>query len=322
MVQLIQTLLNDINQDIVTNNAQQITATKVNRLMKNMTDTLAGSNFTFPKGEFLTEDHIGRVVMNKDGVAQLYQLSPAVPEQLGRWIIKIDDLGDLADNSTITVETSNNLDSFTRILWRNGAIPATTIEELNLIKAYLDTHAQYAILNATIVTDTLVIEENAYNATQISLSNFPGDGSSYIDTISRPALPEAPSSFPLGKLVGVEGNLAIISSNAVEVYELVTPITINNSFFDANADIDLVNLYDLAESLEVHIILPDSDGKVAPLNLGNFQYNNSFRSTLRHHFLGIAIASDGPTVTVINTIAISFILNLFIKFTRKSIGKD
>lgn len=313
-----ESLLAEIDANITANGNAEITGPVLNTVLKSVTGNITGGFFVFPKDVSLGESDLGKIVMNDgSGTAKVYQLSAAVAEQLGRWVLVLSDIGDLNDKSMVKINSENYSSHFDRITWRNGNTPTTALDELTLIKDYIDADTNLSFLTTTFVDDELVIEENTYSATEIKLTDFSEE--SYIDTTSRPALPAAPTAFPLGKLIGIDGDNALISSNAVESYALEGSLTVDNSLFNSNTDIDLVDILDLIPGFASHIIVPTDNGKAKALDVNDFDFSESFLRTVRHQFLGLAIASTSNTVTV-STNYFSFIFNLFVKIKTKDIN--
>ncbi|HLP33581.1 MAG TPA: hypothetical protein VK202_08920, partial [Bacteroidia bacterium] len=275
--------------------------------------------FLFPKDAGVTSGDIGKLMMNDgSGTAKVYQLSPATDPQKGKWVITMEDIGDLSDESEIYIDSVTFSQSFTRVDWRDGATPTTVAEELGLIKDYIDDNAPFnANLTATLVGDVLTIEEIAYDGTQIQFDHFETNEGLYIDTVSRPALPAAPTAFPLGKLIGIDGSNAIISSNLVETYTLEGSLTIPHDKLNFETDLDFLGMEDLWELIEGFLIVPDADGKVKAVNADDFNFDNYFFSTYRHHFLGIAIYTASSSVTVYNLTGISALISMYVRIQRK-----
>jgi hypothetical protein len=321
MAKTIQNLLDEVDANITANNNNEITGPILNGVLKNIARN-TNNYFLFPKDSGVTSGDIGKLMMNDgSGTAKVYQLSPATDPQKGKWVVTMDDIGDLSDESEIYIDSLTYSQSFTRVDWRDGATPTTVAEELGLIKDYIDDNAPFNTnLTATLVGDVLTIEEIAYDGTQIQFDYFETDEGLYIDTVSRPALPAAPTAFPLGKLIGIDGESTIISSNPVETYTLEGSLTIPHEQMNFETDIDFVGMASLFDLIEGFIIVPDSDGKVKHINCDDFNFSNYFFSTYRHHILGVAIYAAGSNVTVYNINGLSVLISMLVRIQRKTLG--
>lgn len=308
-----------IDASIKSNNTAQITGPVLNTILKGMSSTLYGSVFLFPADASLNaEEDKGKLLMNDgSGTAKVYQLSEALPEQNGRFVFKINDLNDLSDNSAIEIESSTSEVVFTRIMWRGGIIPETTLAELQLIKNYIDGQSTLAFLTTSIVSGKLVLQENMFSSVLIKTKDFPF-GALFVDTPSRPAISPAPSAFPLGVLLGIDGGNAIISSNQVEKFLLDGSFNVNNGLFNNLTDVDFENIEDLSNAMQ-HIIVPSNNGKVKPINAADLNFDNDFLKTFKYHFVGIALASDDETVTVMNINQISFVVSFLVRMAQKGL---
>lgn len=316
-----QNLESEIDDQIKENGNAEITGPVLNTVLRSMTDTLFGSTFLYPADVSLdVNNDIGKLLMNDgSGTAKVYQLSPATTEQLGRFVLRLEDLNDLNNSSAIEIDGLNTDEYFDRPTWRNGNTPTTPLEELELIQDYIDGNTNLAHLTTSIVDDELVLEENTFDSTRFKMKDFPF-GALFVDTVSRPALPAAPTAFPLGKLCGIDGSNAIVSCNSTETYLLEGSFSVNNGLFNYETDIDFETVESVAD-VATHIIIPASDGKVKPINLNDFSFDESFLKSFRHHFVGLAIASTANTVTVIGMTYVSFIAGFaFRLFQRGFIG--
>lgn len=308
----------EIDAVITANGTGDITGPVLNAVLKSMVGSLSGGYFLYPAHASLSESDIGKVVMNDgSGEAKVYQLGAATTEQTGRYILRLEDLDDLSDDSALRIDSLTYGDDISRATWRNGNTPTTALEELELIKDYLDGNPSFSNLNTSIVDDELIIEEDTYNYTQIETMDFPFM-SLEVDTISRPALPAAPTAFPLGKLIGLDGANAIISSVQVETYTLEGTATLNNSFYNNATDIDFTNIEDLVEVAKF-LAVPTSDGKVKQFDVNDLNFDKTIKVSLRHHFLGLIVGSTSSTITVINMNSLSFILNFITRLAGKGL---
>lgn len=314
-----QSLLNEIDAAITSNGTGAITGPVMNTVLKSITGSLAGGYYAYPKDESLTTADIGKVVMNDgSGTAKVYQLSPALPEQLGRWVVHPEDLSDIEDWAFFDIDSDEGGVYFDKDDWRDGNTPADVNEELELIKTYIENEPVLSLfLSVTVTGDELVIEETGYSATVIEVDGF-ADATYYCDKPSRGALPAAPTAFPLGKLVGIDGSNALISNASVETYLTDTAITLDNDLFNNNTPLDMSSgIVGVLETYQVLVIVPDSNGKVKSLNTADWALDHTFPVSVRQHFIGIAIAADANSVTVINSNAASLVLNALVKVVSK-----
>jgi len=275
------------------------------------------------KDPSVTAADVGKLMMNDgSGTAKVYQYSPATSQQLGRWKIKINALSDTTDDTNIEIDSLNHFASFTRVDWRTAqnnppVAPPDALTEMLWIKDYIDNHPDLAHLTTSMVSGELIIEENTFDATEI----FVEDAEELIlvvDTISVQALPAAPTSFPLGKLLGVDGSNALISTNMIETYILDGTININQDLFNMAIDIDFNNTDELYNLFE-HIVIPAPDGKVKTFNPDDFGQDETFTRTFRHFIVGIPITSTSNTVTVMSLQQFSFLLSIFARLRNKGV---
>jgi len=266
------------------------------------------STFRFPRHADLSNNDAGKLVMNNgDGLAKVYQLDGPTDEQLGSFILKLEDMADLTDSSSIIVESALGEVEFDRVEWRDGNTPADEAGELALIKDFIDNDGTLStFLTATIDSGTLVIAETTMHSTIISLNGWPLY-SLEVAVTSQPAAAAAPAGFPLGRLVGIEGDHAIISSAMVETYTLEGAFAVDNSIFNSGHDFDLASDADLAVVMK-HVMVPAANGKVAPLALTAGEVlDRDFFNTYRHQFVGVAIHASGTEVTVMRLSYLSFL---------------
>lgn len=274
--------------------------------------------FKFPKNIDLSANDIGKLVMNDgDGTAKVYQLADALPEQTGKFIITIENLADLSDESEIEINTADFSVTFDRQDWRDGATPADVEEELELIRDYILDIPALANLVLSIVTGTLVLEETAMESTRIELDGFPRFGSLIVERVSRPISPIAATGFPLGKLMAIDGDNAIISSETVQAFTLESAFTVNNEIFNSSYHFNLDSETDFAAVLN-NLIIPAADGKVKPLGLTPDLVDRDFLTTYRNQFVGIAISTTGMEVNVMKISNLTYLWQLM----RKTLGEQ
>lgn len=139
-------------------------------------------------------------------------------------------------------------------------------------------------------------KENEAQQTRIRLNNFPRRAL-YISKPSTPTTPAAYTGFPLGKLIGISGNNAIISNGLVETYTLESPFAVNQNLFASDGELDFETEQGIEEILN-HIIIPAENGKVKPLGLTASDFSSDFFNIYRNQFIGIAIASTDTEVSV------------------------
>lgn len=320
MAKTIQNLLDEVDANVTSNNNNEITGPILNGVLKNIVRNTQ-NYFLFPKDAGVGSGDIGKLVMNDgSGTAKVYQLSPATTDQPGRWIITLADIGDTTDDSTFNFDTLTYSESFDRVQWRQGDTPTTVNEELNLIKDYIDGNANLSTnITATVDGDELTIEENDYDGTVLKLDDFDVLEGSYVDTPSRPALPAAPTAFPLGKLIGIDGDNAIISSTSIETYVLDGSMTINHSVFNLETDFDITGIPYIVDMLEGLAVVPAADGKAKAINMDDFLFDNRFSLSWRHQILGLALSSGSGTVTVLSLNHLSLFLGFALKIKDKTI---
>lgn len=312
-----QSLFNEIDAAITSNGTGAITGPILNTVLKSLTGSLAGGYYSYPKDLSLTSADIGKVVMNDgSGTAKVYQLSPAVPEQLGRWIIHLENLSDTTNDSYIEISSDTYYVFITRTMWRDGNIPADAEQEMELIQNYIESDTNLSFLSLSLTGGQLTIEENTYSATRIRVYDFEDD-TYYVDVAPHGPLPAAPTAFPLGKLVGLESDTALISNSFVETYLTDGTITLNNNLYNNNTQIDTSNLETLLETYQTLVIVPTSNGKVKSFDVHDLTFDDTLLASIRQHFIGIAVAADANSVTVVNANYASLIINLLAKIYAK-----
>lgn len=317
-----EALILQINNLIKANNNNEITGVILNGLLRDMTNSLATSYFLFPKHSSVSESDIGKVVMNDgSGTAKVYAYSPATTTQLGEWKITLDDINDLSDYSRVQIGSNLFSNGIDRLTWRNGQTPTTVTEELELLRDYINNNPILTtFLSVSVSGNELTIEESVFQATRIKTDNFPHDIETI--TVSLPPLPAAPTAFPLGKLLGIEGSNAIISSKSVETYTLDVPLTLNNNFFNIVGNIDYSDVEAVIDELLKFIVIPSPNGNVQVLTLSDIEPLDGsearFQTTFRHQFLGIAIAATGNSVTVYDLKQFSLLIGVLLTLSKYS----
>jgi hypothetical protein len=284
------------------------------------TTTGTRGTFTYPKHSTLSAADIGKLLMNDgDGLAKVYQLAPPTTQQLGKFVITLPSLDGLFLNSAIEIETSGGSNHhLERFNWLNATTPATVAEELALIKAYIESRTDLANLTVTIDGNNLVLQEIAVNYTTVQLKSF-AQGTIQTEVASCPALPAAPTAFPLGKLVGIENGMAVISSENVETFDLEGTVEIDNSLFDSSFNL-LIDPTSQADALQVmkNIIVPAANGKVKALALQPEDLQEFFVK-FRTQLLGVAITAGNGQVKVIRGGTASYFVQLVVKLKNSGV---
>jgi hypothetical protein len=320
---------NNLGQKVYCENGEPIAADPTTYLngLDNSTSGNGGSagaapkgTFKFPKANALSAADIGKVVVNNGGgVATLPQLSPSLPSQTGKFRIAINDLSDIWDQSSIKIETEDHSYTFNRLTWRGPYIPETPAEELTILRNHLETFytslGSSNLVFSVVDANTLEIEEVAVDATRIELNDFPGDSLTVV-RFSKPETPAAITGYPLGKLVGFDGDNALISNEMVETYTLESEFTVNNSVFTTESDLDFTTEAGFRSVFD-HLMIPTTEGKVKPAGLLPTDFNSSFPLIYRNQFVGVAIASQGLEVTVVK---LSY-LSVFFHLMKQAAGK-
>jgi len=319
-----EALISQINSLIKANGNNEITGPVLNGVLKDMTNGLVTPYFLFPKHASLTEYDIGKVVMNDgSGVAKAYAYSPATVAQTGEWKISFEENGDLTILSAIEINSVVGDFAIDRDTWRDGSAPADAEAEFAAIADYINGDVDLsAFLSATATPTEVTIEETTLKGTSLALDTFPAQSLEVV-TISRPALPAAPTAFPLGRLIGIDGDNAIISSNAVQTYTLDGTLTLNNNFFNIITPLDTSDPDALLQSLLKHIIIPSASGNARALTEDDLVIEIDgemvdLSLTYRHQFLGIALGAAGGMVTVYDLKQFSFLGNVLLNLLVKS----
>jgi hypothetical protein len=287
-------------------------------------DKFSHGTYAFPNDPTLpvTASDIGKLAMNDgSGTAKLYQLSPAVPSVPGSWTIRLDAANWvlLSSNSSVTIDkpdgtiyTSDQGD------WRAGSIPATAADELVMIKAKIDSHGLNLITGISATGDLLTIQENGYQGYRCKVNNIP----SGIFTVVQLALPvcqQAPTAFPLGKIVGLKGSDVLISSSYVETYPAAASLITNNSDFNVTKynSLDFSNPATMTDLLKL-VAVPAANGTVTAYDLSSYNLDNSFPYAQRHQLVGLILRADSSTVTVMHINPASLVVNGFLKMLWRS----
>jgi hypothetical protein len=261
----------------------------------------AANTFRFRRHSGLNITDVGKLLMNDgDGLAKVYQWSPAQDGTLGQWTISLTDVADWNNTSELTFILPDSEYTYTKAEWRAGASPivSTTTNELLILKSFLEAQTELAHLTFTITAGVLYIDEATIEKTEIESKHMP----SYCLTrlaISTPDAPEAPTAFPLGKLVAIDGDYALISNQPVETYT-ITPgstITVNNEYFNTAVPFNITDAADM-DNLMAHIIVPGPNGTVQSFSRSVTDWGSSLNFT-RDQVLGLVIASQGSVATVI-----------------------
>lgn len=274
----------------------------------------AATGIRFRKNVNLNTAHIGRVLqMDNSGSADIYQLSPATEPQTGVWELKFENLADIPNTYSIIFEIANNEHEYFASQWRGNSDPATSIEdEYTQMKTFFEGLTELENLSFVIADEKLTISETSVNPTSISAKL----SREIFKTVtpSIPSLPTAPTAFPLGKLLSISGDDAIISNQPIETY-LITPgktVTVNPEVFNTANQLELSDTADI-EAILSHVIVPAADGYVESFSRSLSDLGNGNIRYLRDQFLGIAIASTATQVTVVKIPYVSLVAHIIRK---------
>lgn len=268
----------------------------------------------FRRNPNLTIAHIGKVLqMDNTGSADIYQLSPEVGAVNGEWEIYFQNLVDIPNSYSIIFEIEGDEFEYFASQWRGNSDPAVSIEdEYTQMKAFFEGLSELENLAYNIADGKLTISETQTNPTRIS-TKLSKDIFKVVTT-SAPVLPIAPTAFPLGKLLAISGDDAIISNQPVETY-LITPgktVTVNPEIFNSSTQLDISDNTDM-EQLLSHIIVPSADGYVESFSRSLSDLGNGNIRYLRDQFLGIAIAATSTQVTVVKIPYVSLVAHIIRK---------
>lgn len=319
-------LITEINNSITTNSTNQITGAILRGVLTDMVNTLANSGknyFLFPNDTLspvsATTD-IGKLAMNDgSGTAKVYALTPASTSIPGSWNVSLTQAnwGGLSSTSAISISQLDGTNiSIDQVMWRSGATPASPLAELTLIKAAIDAHD----LGLTVVlvdSNNMTITEPSYLGMIISTNNMPNDSFTVLQ-LSVPPSPIAPTAFPLGKILDVQGSNVLISSAAVETYTLDGTVTLTESYYNT-ANYTSYNYNDpdgTAFISALHFFaVPSNGGLVTYFDPTVYNLDNTFVAAFRHQELGLILSADNTnhTVTVFHMQGLSPILNFFLK---------
>ncbi|MBS1611292.1 MAG: hypothetical protein JST49_00565 [Bacteroidetes bacterium] len=311
-------LVQNLNEVIKANGIGEITGPILNSMLNSMITTLHGTHYLHPLHDSVVSSDVGKLMMKdrENGTAKVYNLSAVRNEQMGKWKIKI--LSNSPDlNGLLKIETRNNNWEIHRNQWLNGGSPPPTISaELIALRMYLVNTVGLSDYSYNIIGDTLFIDELIFRT-----STFFFDNSEFVElTILQESLPyadAAPTSYPLGKLVGItEGNMGMISCAPVDTYKLAGSVDLFNEIFDYESILQL-NI-NTGFRLAGNIVIPHEDGKVIAFDvdmLGDID-NTKFQTIFRHHFVGLAIHATADTVTVLNLSQYSLILSVIVRIAK------
>ena len=333
-------LIASINSIVRANGVAAINGPAMNGVLNNMTNTLYGSYFLYPH-KSLTDSDVGKIVMpDGSGNATVYQLSSAQAQQTGTFVLNVKDQNSFGPSSSLEISNKNGKFVVTQNMLLQIApqssppptgggsgsgvimMPIQSVDDLfyRLISAFNSMGLTgYTFTNQSAVNN-LTIQEQVYQCTYIKANSIDsGNNNPSINVVqdSLPALAPAPTVYPLGKLIGIDGNQAMISSTAVESYELAGPLTMVNSLFDYQQDIPFSQ--SSGESVLTNIIMPWANGQAMPFDLTKFDLDSSTIKELRHQFIGIAIGVSGTTVTVYNIPYVSIVLSVVLRLAKGGI---
>ena len=338
-----QEILSEIQSSIVSNSVGAITGSILNGILTDITRSLNGSTFLFPiqlDGSVGNCD-IGSLMMNDgSGYAKVYQLSPAQAEQTGVWTLTIDSIDSFDNNTSISIKTSSDGYDYSRSDWAYwpGSPEATNVAmELTNLCRFLQGQPplNYLTFSYPGEGNVLTIRENSFQSTTIYVSNM-GNFPLRIIQDSQSALPPAPTSFPLGKLLEIVDNHALISADIIQTYALqqLTPnanteangitagnFSVLNNLYSYNADIPLYSNQD-AYNFAGQIIVPAANGMVSPFDITQFINNSnkaSFTFQFREQFLGIALSATATTVTVYQVPYLSLLGSIVLRLVKQGI---
>lgn len=214
-----ETLMAQMAAQITSNGNNEITGAVLRGVLESMAHTLHGSHFTYKAHSSLTPADIGLLVMNDGfGEAKRYAYRPPSDEVLGQWRLTLEVQNDL-ENARLVIDSEEGNFEIDRDTWRDSSTPANEEEELEAIRDHINGHSELSLfLSASMDDGDLLITESAYHDTVISISGK--QDLLTVEVASVPRLPAMGTAFPLGVLIGLDGDSAIISHGMVETYPL------------------------------------------------------------------------------------------------------
>jgi hypothetical protein len=298
-----------------------------------MTTTLNGTNYLFPIDSSVTPNDIGKLMMNDGtGLAKVYQLSGAQLQQAGLWAIAPGSLNNFG-SAQITITTAGNSYTYSQSDWdQYFPVAETLAEELSYLRQFLQSQPTLgSLIDFYQSTDgnTLYIQESSFQGTIVyvnGMGNFPLT----VVRDSLATLPPLPMYFPLGKLLGICDNQALIDCNMIGTYTLQQPssggggsgsgsgsslgnFVVNNGLFSYASDLNITSKQGIYNLLS-HIMVPAANGAVTPFDLSVIDFgNNNAEFLLKYQFVGFALSATPYTVTVYNVSYLSFFLSLVLK---------
>jgi hypothetical protein len=294
------------------------------------------SYFAFPNDTgplAFTSGDIGKLAMNDgSGTAKIYTNSPATTAVAGEWTIDFSTIwssGQMGMNLNFT--TSNGNFSISESSWRTSP-PGSGIDEITMITASLVTAiANYNSNNTPSISltptpsnggATLTITEGTYQGINIMANNFPTDTFT-VTHLSIPASPVAPTAFPLGKVIGIQGGDVLISAAMVQTYTQSGTFTVDQSIYNtANYGSYDFSLTSTPIDIFKIIAVPADNGTVTSFDFSLYTMNNSTLYALRHQFVGIILGVNGGNVTVLQLNGCSPIVNMVFKIAWSNQNKN
>lgn len=290
-------------------------------------DKFSHGFYTFPNDTMfpVTTTDIGKLAMNDgSGTAKVYKVAPAAPAVLGSWTIQINpanaggldlDTFNSSNSSYINIKKySGGSYSENRNGWTGGTVPATSVE-LTQLKTVIDgfISAHSLTLSTALSGDTLTITETSYTGFIITMGNT-SNGIFTVVQKSLPPLIEAPTAFPLGKIVGLKGTDVLISSQYVETYTLDAAVTIDYSTVNTvnYASYDLSNPTAITNLAKL-LVVPSDAGKVKLFDMSQYTVDQSLLYAMRDQLLGLVLKINGTEVTVLHFNVLGPILNTVLK---------
>jgi hypothetical protein len=281
--------------------------------------TSTGGTFKFKKHASLTSADINKILMNDgDGLAKVYAWSPMVPGVKGEWKISLASLDDWS-NPTLDIRVEDELYSYSQSQWRAGTTdPVATVgEELLLLQTFLQSKTELQHLTFSIEGGVLLVKEQTIKQTRLEASGMPAYS---ITTAaeSKVELPKAPTAFALGRLIAIDGNYAVISNEQIETYTIEPgkTIAIDDQLFNSAFALNVDNVADI-NSMLAHIVVPGPSGYVQSLERTWAELENDKYKNVRDQLLGLAIASENNTVTVVKLPFASIVAHLVNKIKQE-----
>lgn len=218
-------------------------------------------------------------------------------------------------SSEFVVQVGDEITKVPSVVWRNGEIPSDLTDELTLLTNYINSNFDNLTAALTENEGELVLEEIDYKDTLLSFEGWQNEVE--IIAFGHGPIVASPAAYPLGKLVGIEGDTALISAALIETYNLDSPMEeLNLDYLNAGYP-DNNNILGWIYYFLKHILVPADGGGVVAFNLEDIADDDGIHiDRINHNVLGFVVHATNSQVSVINTAHLNYLLRIFLKFSK------